>query len=81
MDAALAMRSGDADSAQRLLTDALAFLSEVDARHYGAAAQYRLGALLGGAQGSGAIEEAMAWAKEQDVAAPERLFDLLCPGA
>jgi hypothetical protein len=77
MEAPLRLREGDREAAERLLSAALDCFTANHAAHMSAACGYRLGQLIGGAQGQELTAGAMAWMKEQNVASPERMLALL----
>jgi eukaryotic-like serine/threonine-protein kinase len=77
LEAPLRLREGDEKAAERLLSAALEGFTAHHAAHMSAACRYRLGELIGGAQGAELRASAMAWMKEQNVASPERMLALL----
>ncbi len=71
---------GDREGAQRRLRDAVAKLEAHKMKLFVAAANRRLGELLGGAEGEAAITEASAVARSEGIMDPGRFFQVLAPG-
>ncbi len=56
-------------------------LKDRQMHHYAAAADYRRGMLIGGAQGQELIDSASAWMRAHNISNPDRMVDVLAPGA
>jgi eukaryotic-like serine/threonine-protein kinase len=78
--AALEVRQGAGELAQRSLVRAIAGFDELGSAHMAAACRYQLGRALGGAQGADLILQARAWSGAQTVINPERMFAFNAPG-
>jgi hypothetical protein len=70
---------GRREDSMRLCARAVHTLEEADTPLYGQAARYRLGGLLGGAEGKRLQDGAQAWLTREDIRSPERMFALLAP--
>ena len=79
--AALAQRSPEGvDRAIAGLRSAVEIAGENDMYLHGAAAQLRLGKLIGGEQGDRLIADGTAWLKTQEAANPWRIIETVAPG-
>jgi hypothetical protein len=78
--AGLAAGRDDRHHAVVVLRSAERALSEAGMAHYAAAARYRLGQLLGGADGRVLVSDAEAFFKQQTIVNVERTVGLLAPG-
>ena len=78
--ATVAQGRGQTDIARAELESAEAALRRCDMNHYAAAAQYRRGSLVPGAAGQALVDRARGWMRDQQIANPARLVDLLTPG-
>lgn len=79
--AALAQRGGRLDAAERLWSEALALFRGCDCAHRAAAASYRLGSLLGPANGAALLAAADVWMQAQGIGNPQAMMGLLAPGS
>lgn len=79
LHAAMAHRAKQGDRAQRYLRRALSDLERCGAGHYAAGAKFRLGQLVGAAEGRVLIDEALAWCRKQGIVNSTRLIDYLSP--
>jgi hypothetical protein len=78
--ASLAAVSDDDQGASAVLRSASHALREAGMKHYAAAAQYRLGQLLGDPEGVALQSEAEAFFRQQAIVNVERIVALLAPG-
>jgi len=78
--AALAERRDDPERAVELLRDGATRLDAADMRGYAAAARYRLGALLGGDEGTEATAAARRYFEQETVVNHGAMVELLAPG-
>ena len=78
--AGLAAREGDADAAAAALRAAIELGAEHDILLGRAVAQWRLGQLVGGTSGPELVARGEAWMREQGVAAPAALAEVIAPG-
>ena len=78
--ASIAATADDRQGASALLRSATHALSEAGMKHYAAAAQYRLGQLLGDPDGSAKLTEAETYFKHQTIVNVQRIVTLLAPG-
>jgi hypothetical protein len=80
MQAAGALGAGDQEAAVRYLRASLEAWRDTDSRMYEAAAQRRLGQLLGGDEGRSLVQAAEAAMHAQGIADIEKMTELNCPG-
>lgn len=80
MRASAASLRGDAASAAASLRSAVDGFDRAGMKLYAAAARWRLGAILGGDEGSALIETARGYMGSQGVKVPQKMLDLLAPG-
>ncbi len=78
--AAIALREGDRKRAERTLGDAIAGLDAAELHLIAAVARLRLGALVGGADGTEIAERGRIWMTQKGIVRPEKIADLLAPG-
>jgi hypothetical protein len=77
---ALAYREGRQAEAAALLDTAAHAADAADMKLFAAAARFRQGALLGGAQGNALVAQAEAFMASQKVQNPARMLELFVPG-
>jgi serine/threonine protein kinase len=80
IEAAIAFRRGDAHPSRQILTTAAANLTATDMHMHAAAAQRRLGQLLGGTRGQELVRQGEEWMNGQKVRNLDRMTALLAPG-
>ena len=78
--AAIGLQRGDRAAALDRLRAAVEGFARIELPHYGAAARWRLGHLLGTAEGEAMLDDARAWFGSQGVENPERMAGMLAPG-
>ncbi len=80
IDAGVAARRGQREVAVAALEGAARGFDAADMALYAACARRRLGALLGGDEGSALVENATAWMRAQGVQSPEKITAMLAAG-
>jgi hypothetical protein len=80
LHAGVASQRGDREQAARHLAAAIPAASATDMHVCVAAAKWRLGELLGGDEGAALLAEARRWMKQEAVANPERMLEVVAPG-
>jgi hypothetical protein len=80
LEACVTQAEGDSNSARRLLEHCIGELGSAELFMDRAAAQRRLGELIGGVRGDTLIQTADATLKKQRVQKPTKVADLLAPG-
>jgi serine/threonine protein kinase len=80
LEAALAARRDDTDTAVRLLGEAQTGLNDAGMPLHAACARWQRGRLVGGDEGRGQVESAAAWMKDRRIQRPERIAAMLAPG-
>jgi len=78
--ASIAAASDDRQGASAMLRSAAHALDEAGMKHYRAAAQYRLGQLLGDSEGATLLSEAETFFKQQSIVNVGQVVTLLAPG-
>jgi eukaryotic-like serine/threonine-protein kinase len=78
--ATVAQARGEVSQAVETLQLAETALRDCHIHHHAAAAQYRRGGLIGGAEGRGLVEAATEWMRHQQIVNPARMVNLLAPG-
>ena len=78
--AGAAGRVGDEEEAENRLRTAVTRFDRADMALFGAAAQRRLGGLIGGDEGRGLIEKADTWMRGEGIKLPGSMVELLAPG-
>jgi hypothetical protein len=80
LNAACAMHCGDLDLAARELEHAVKRFEALSMSMLAAGARRRLGELLGGDEGKALLRASDRFMREQNVANPDALTEMLCPG-
>jgi hypothetical protein len=78
--AGIAHAKGDACSAVRQLTEAVAGLERAEMQLFAAAARQRLGRIMGGEEGTALVAQADAWMAGQQIRNPDCMAAMLVPG-
>jgi len=80
LDAGIARSLGDTETTRSRLEAAIDGFEVAGLSLHAAVARFRMGQLLGGAQGANLVQEAATWMSGQQIEQPGRIADLLAPG-
>jgi hypothetical protein len=80
LHAGVASQRGAKERAATHLGAAILAAAKTDMHVCVAAAKWRLGELVGGDEGARLLAEARAWMKQEAVANPERMLEVVAPG-
>jgi serine/threonine protein kinase len=78
--AALAAKEGPAEECTRTLRATIADAEEIDLVLCAEAARFWLGTLAGGPQAARQLAQAESWMKQEGIAQPRRMLDVIAPG-
>ncbi len=78
--ATIAMQKGDDQQSRTLLDEAIKEAQQQDMHLHQAAAERRLGSLIGGEEGAAFFEKGTSWMGQQGVVDAERMTEVILPG-